>query len=132
KFDNSNFYDMLEGKGFYVAKDSKANYPSTTFSLSSTLNMKYHVQLDTTKTVYPSQADYIYPLLKNYEVGNIFKAQGYKIIQLGSWFPYTHQEGIADQNYVLGSTRQIIKLDAFTSKLLSTTALYPILEEVAP
>ncbi len=132
KFDNSAFYDMLERKGFYIAQDSKTNYPSTSFSLSSTLNMKYHDQLNTSEAAYPSQADYIYPLFKNYEVGKVFKEHGYKVIQLGSWFIYTHQEGIADENYALGSSRQIVKLDAFTSKLISTTALYPILEEVAP
>ena len=40
--DNSDFYAMLESKGFYIARDSMANYPSTSFSLSSTLNMKYY------------------------------------------------------------------------------------------
>ena len=130
--DNSAFYTMLESKGFYIARDSMANYPSTSFSLSSTLNMKYHEQLDTSGSAYPSQADYIYPLFKNYEAGKVFKEHGYKVIQLGSWFTYTHQDGIADENYALGSSRQIVKLDAFTSKLVSTTALYPILEEVAP
>ena len=108
------------------------NYPSTSFSLSSTLNMQYHEQLDTGGAAYPSQADYIYPLFRNYEVGKVFKEHGYRVIQLGSWFTYTHQDGIADENYALGSSRQIVKLDAFASKLISTTALYPILEEVAP
>src|SRR5690606_30464261 len=37
-FDNSEFTESLTEKGFYIAEKSRANYPSTLFSLSSSLN----------------------------------------------------------------------------------------------
>jgi hypothetical protein len=40
-FDNSQFIDYLESRGFYVADQSQANYDHTTYSISSSLNMNY-------------------------------------------------------------------------------------------
>jgi len=40
-YDNSEFVDYLTDKGFYVATKSKSNYDYTTFSLASSLNMRY-------------------------------------------------------------------------------------------
>jgi hypothetical protein len=42
-FDNRPFLAALEKRGFYVAERSNSNYPVTTLSLSSTLNMDYLV-----------------------------------------------------------------------------------------
>ncbi len=40
-FDNSEFYDELAKRGFYVASESLCNYPRTRLSLPSSLNMEY-------------------------------------------------------------------------------------------
>jgi hypothetical protein len=40
-YDNSDFLAFLEEKGFYVARESTANYPYTTHSLASSLNYMY-------------------------------------------------------------------------------------------
>lgn len=40
-YDNSEFTDFLEEKGFFVAVKSRSNYPMTYFSLASSLNMGY-------------------------------------------------------------------------------------------
>lgn len=40
-YDNSDFTDSLEAKGFYVADQSKTNYSQTIYSLSSSLNYQY-------------------------------------------------------------------------------------------
>jgi hypothetical protein len=40
-FDNSEFIDYLEHKGFNVSERSRANYPKTVLSVTSTLNMDY-------------------------------------------------------------------------------------------
>ena len=40
-FDNSEFINFLEKKGFYVADRSTTNYPQTELSLSSLLNFRY-------------------------------------------------------------------------------------------
>jgi hypothetical protein len=41
RFDNSDFLSYLAEKGFYVANESVANYPQTSLSLSSSLNLMY-------------------------------------------------------------------------------------------
>ena len=41
KFDNSEFLNELEERGFNVITDSKSNYGGTYTSLPSLLNMKY-------------------------------------------------------------------------------------------
>ena len=40
-FDNSGFYDWLSGHGFDVVEGALANYPGTSHSLASSLNMSY-------------------------------------------------------------------------------------------
>ena len=40
-FDNSEFTNMLEQRGFHVAKNSFANYHLSGLSISSTMNMNY-------------------------------------------------------------------------------------------
>lgn len=40
-FDNEPFLRELEARGFYVPRDSMANYPKTGLSLTSSLNMEY-------------------------------------------------------------------------------------------
>ncbi len=45
-FDNAEFLDGLRQRGFYIADKSSTNYPSTVFSLPSSLNMRYHELID--------------------------------------------------------------------------------------
>jgi len=40
-YDNSSFINELEKRGFYVATQSRPNYPETIYSLGSSLNMNY-------------------------------------------------------------------------------------------
>ena len=40
-FDNSNFYDHLTKKGFFISSNSYSNYPYTLLSIPSSLNMQY-------------------------------------------------------------------------------------------
>ena len=40
-FDNTNFYDHLTKKGFFISSNSYSNYPYTLLSIPSSLNMQY-------------------------------------------------------------------------------------------
>jgi hypothetical protein len=40
-FDNSKFISYLKSKGFVIAENAHSNYPKTTLSIASTLNMDY-------------------------------------------------------------------------------------------
>ena len=40
-YDNTDFYDSLKARGFFVANNSRSNYNHTTYSIGSLLNMAY-------------------------------------------------------------------------------------------
>ena len=40
-YDNSDFYNQLEKRGFFVQKESYSNYPNTELSMPSIMNMNY-------------------------------------------------------------------------------------------
>ncbi len=40
-YDNSEIANYLDRKGFYIASESRSNYPRTNFSMPSTFNMQY-------------------------------------------------------------------------------------------
>ena len=77
--------DWLEQHGFYVAHDSHANYHRTELSLVSTLNMSMIDDFDT-----------VNQRLQDHAVGRFLKGLGYKYIHIGSWFPPTKTNVMAD------------------------------------
>jgi hypothetical protein len=79
---NTPFIEYLTKKGFYVANDSRSNYARTSFSLASSLNMRY---LDELKNV-PDPKNYI-PLtnmIKDNEITFFLKRHGYTNVYLAS------------------------------------------------
>lgn len=46
-FENNEIYNYLKNKGFYVSKDSYANYSNTAYAMSCYLNMQYHEIINT-------------------------------------------------------------------------------------
>ena len=118
-YDNSGFTDYLEEKGFYVAKNSFANYPRTLLSLGSSLNFKY---LDSGEKVTEQ--------VKDHELGRFLKSQGYRYLHIGSWAGATNTSPIADINFEVGEV--YLDLDEFTLKLFETTVLAPAVRKVFP
>lgn len=123
-FDNSPFTDFLENKGFYIAYDSKANYPKTSHSLATSLNLKYINYLSNQAENRQSDETLLYPLLGDYKVEEFLRSIGYKYYHLGSWWEPTKTNKNADLNFILGST--FLNFDEFSNKLLSTTMFTPI------
>jgi len=71
-YDNSAFIQELEGMGFYVAKCSQSNYPSTRYSVTSLMNANYLDQL-------PGVTHGIPPLNKSL-VNQTVRSLGYTVI----------------------------------------------------
>ena len=71
-YDNSAFIQELEGMGFYVAKCSQSNYPSTRYSVTSLMNANYLDQL-------PGVTKGIPPLKKSI-VNQTVRSLGYTVI----------------------------------------------------
>lgn len=75
-YDNSGFIKELESRGFYVVENSYSNYPSTTLSLASFLNMKY---LDMSGNIVTDPIDYF-----DYEVWHVLDSESYEFVHIGS------------------------------------------------
>lgn len=123
-FDNSEFLDYLTAKGFYVAPDSYANYPTTDTSLASSLNM-VHLRgqagdgsddlVDRRQT---------YPLLQRHALWMVLKRQGYRFVHFGGWWEPTARNRFADQNVNLGMGSELLDV------IYSRTVLSPILSRI--
>lgn len=79
KYDNGLFLHSLEERGFFVARESRTNYPHTFFSLASTLNMNY------LRNTLARPQD-VYPLLETNQVASLLRSKGYRWV----YFPSTH------------------------------------------
>jgi hypothetical protein len=117
--DNSAFLDELERRGFYVARDSAANYVKTALSLASSLNMDY-LDLAALESQAQSADDWtpIYRMLSGAEAVQTFlKTRGYVYVHLGSPFSFTATNSAADLN--VRRTEQ----SEFVDVLLDTTII---------
>jgi len=84
-YDNSNFIKLLENKGFYVAKESYANYPHTQHSLASSLNMEYINYLSEQQRGKRNQPMALQVLYRNSKVVKYLKSIDYHFINLGQF-----------------------------------------------
>jgi hypothetical protein len=133
-FDNAQFTQFLENKGFQVVPQSTTNYTYTHMVLSSALNMEYHdkllIEQGTERAV-------IEPLLiskfHNNTVSDVFKSEGYKVINLASGWGPTEMLESADINIQPTSSFSLfgtpIDLNDFNLNFLHTTALSPFIRE---
>jgi hypothetical protein len=122
-FDNRPFLDFLRSQGFYVADHSTTNYPSTTMSLASSLNMRYLTGVGT-----KARGDDwrpAYQLFHDYDVARYLKARGYRYVHMGSWWYPTAVNRSADLN-----VRFKRSASEFSSTLLQTTILQPISKDL--
>lgn len=130
-FDNSTFFNFLEKKGFYLAKDSKTNYPKTFLSLGSSLNMEYLDYLtDKTNGGASPDESIVTPLIRNGKVIQFLKDRGYSLINIGpkTWTP-TSMNPSADKNFIMEKGTYPY-VDIFTTGFLNTTIAAPILAQV--
>ena len=88
-FDNSEFVQYLQQKGFVIPQQSHSNYPRTALSVTSTLNMDY------VQSFAPNLQDsplwwLMTPWLRHSRVRNSLEAIGYKSISISSDWSMTN------------------------------------------
>jgi hypothetical protein len=96
--DNRPLFDYLGRKGFFVARESRANYINTVLSLSSSLNVSY---LDEVAQMHGDDSrDWrpIHDLIYRHRVGAFLRSQGYAYVHFGSWHPSTRDNPQATRN----------------------------------
>ena len=123
-YDNSGFTEYLTEKGFYVAYDSRANYPYTFLSLASSLNMKYLNYLTQKLGEDSTDRTPVIDMIKNNKVTRILKAMGYKYIHFGSWWEPTRVSKYADINVNYG-----LPFSEFFTKLFINAMIYPVINK---
>jgi Sulfatase len=116
-FDNSGFYDWLSAHGFDVIEGALANYPGTSHSLASSLNMSYLDDLAEAQGVDSSAWTPIRQTLEDSAVARTFKAMGYKYEHIGSWWTPTAADPTADETHVYGVYTE------FLGMFVNTTAI---------
>jgi hypothetical protein len=95
-FDNSEFIQRLEDRGFYVVPGAKSNYNWTHPSLSSSLNMNYIDRLteessDSTSTMQM--------LIEDNSLMRFLKSRGYAFAFFGTGWSVTRSNRYADISY---------------------------------
>jgi len=127
-YDAGDFFGFLTKKGFYVAADSHANYPATFLSLASSLNMKELNYLSSEIGEESNDRTRVYEMLQGYKAQALLQSIGYKYIHVGAWWQPTRVNKYADYNFTLKPENLgYLNLDEFSTKLMETTILPPIL-----
>ena len=84
-YDNSEFVNFLESKGFVVSKKSAANYHATTMALATILNMKYVADENGyTEEFSTDVLNHLRDQAYNNIVAKIFKSLGYRVVVVRS------------------------------------------------
>jgi hypothetical protein len=123
-FDNSDFTDYLSDRGFYVARQSNANYLCTAHSLASSLNLQHITCLQGRFGDDSDDWTPVYTMLQDYELVRFMKLQGYNYIHIGpQWYP-TSRNRNADIHY------NISVLPEFSKLVFETTLFYPIARQL--
>jgi tetratricopeptide (TPR) repeat protein len=115
-YDNSEFIQSLEEKGFYVASKSRSNYSVTALSLASSLNMKYLDETDIEDINNPDTTP-LHKMVENNAAVRYLKSIGYKYIHFPSDDEMTEKNVHAD-NYSLSDS---LLNGKFIEKLLSVS-----------
>ena len=141
-YDNSDFTEALEERGFFVAEDSTANYAATLASLPSALNMRYMEPAEKRPT--PAEdVQYLRQLIADSAVARSLIERGYSYIHIMSGYGVASQ--IADANidvYPDGprrytgtdsqsmscATQNLCSQMSFVPFFLKTTLLAPIVD----
>ena len=122
-FDGSSFIKALQKQGFQVAANSRSNYPTTGYSLSSALNMDYADILEEKLGVKinsgKERGAFQKIMINDNKATDLLKAQGYKFITFSSGWSITNYNKKADLQFNGGY------FDEFPRLFAQTTALKP-------
>ena len=97
-YDNNDFVEFLQERGFYVATNSHSNYAETFLAMASTLNMKYVNYLSEIVGEESLDQRIPYQMISNNQVMKNLKSIGYEIYNFDSGWWGTRNLEIADVN----------------------------------
>ena len=122
-FDNQDFISELESRGFHVDKNSHSNYPQTSLSVTSSLNMEYLNYLADTVGIDSSDSTLRLKLWNDNKISKIFKSLNYTVVHTPI-YPNT----ITSHDYQL--CPYSLLSGPFHILLWESTILYPPLSDI--
>ena len=118
-FDNSEFVNELEQRGFYVAACSQSNYVRTEISLGSSLNMQYLQGLNDAFKPDSTARRVLWDSLKHSAVRYNFESMGYETVTFETGFEWLN---ISDADHFLSPPPVSSGMTEFEGLFLRTTA----------
>ena len=115
EYDDSEFYNELEKRGFVVDRKAITSYPMTSTSMASTLNMRWlNSQVAKTSSYFAS--------VDANDVGKWFMKAGYKYHFFGNQYDGLRKSSIADWNLKVS-----VMPSEFADSLVSMTPFRPLI-----
>lgn len=117
-FDNSDLMNTLTGLGFTNRLDANANYPFTMESITSTMAMSYHPELeklfgkDKLHTAFPYRSIFNDP-----PIAQVLKQNGYDYNSVSSWWDFTRVGIKADSKASMSFRLRILGQSFYMSDL---------------
>jgi len=124
-YDNSEFINFLEDKGFYIADKSRSNYCQSCLSVASFLNLRYINYLE--EEMGPDNHDRspLKELFEKNKTVEFLKSLGYKFINFPVGYFCINESPLADLNINFGSW---LSDRMFERLLAQTTILKPLVK----
>lgn len=117
-FDNSQFLQELERRGFYVAECSQSNYVRTEISLGSSLNLQYLQQLSDKFSPDSIKRGLLWDSLKHSAVRYNFESMGYETVTFETGFEWLN---IKDSDHFMSPPPISSGMTEFEALFLRTT-----------
>jgi hypothetical protein len=123
--DTAPFFVALRERGFHVIEHARPNYPKTSHSLASSMNMEYLTFLEEAGITPATDYGPLHQMMRgDYRVARFLRGQGYHYYHVGSWYSPTASNRYAERNF------RFQKLSEFASILYESTVLYSLVDLV--
>jgi len=120
-YDNSDFLQFLNERGFYVAEASHSNYVQTSISIASSMNFEYLDYLTEAVGGENRNRDPLAELIQNSQIRAFLEQQGYQIVAFDTGYGPTT---ITDANIFIPYRPEIVNdLEAMLLSSSATRAL---------
>jgi hypothetical protein len=121
-FDNSDFLEALEARGFFIAEESSSNYVQTLLSVSSSLNMDYIQTLDADGMNIESR-EALVEVLEKSRVRDILAQNGYELVS----FRNSYNATVSSAEIYYDDTGLAYPVTAFESIVIDRTLVRVLL-----
>jgi hypothetical protein len=137
-FDNSDFYEKLEDRGFVIPNCTMSNYSLTALSLSTAINMDYIENLTLKPLTKKGKLEYkvFFDLLSNSEMKRLLSIYGYKTVAFDTGYKFTRLTNVDyfisldDKSLIYGIFHPV--LSNFEEMYLETTIIQIVFDAPIP